>query len=168
MSGECVVFKRMRITLSELRSVIREEIRRSCLLTEAACPVCGTDGAYIGLHKVECVNPSCRHFVEPPAPADDNVEGLPGGWPPWGEVRKIVYLTAARDKNAEVEFMSLMKAMRAVGENFLVDMVIQYMTDACRSDDDDQKEGADTDHYTGLVLDEIEGFYTDVLGMPTD
>lgn len=28
------------------------------------CPVCGTDGAYIGLSKVECLNRDCKYFDE--------------------------------------------------------------------------------------------------------
>ena len=53
----------MKIKWNSLRRLIREEIKRSGLLTEVACPVCGTEGAYVGLHDVECVNPKCRHYV---------------------------------------------------------------------------------------------------------
>lgn len=31
----------------------------------ANCPTCGVPGAYIGLKRVECVNPDCEHFVLP-------------------------------------------------------------------------------------------------------
>lgn len=48
--------------LNGLRQLIREEIKRS-LLTEVACPVCGAEGAYVGLRKVECTNPSCKFYV---------------------------------------------------------------------------------------------------------
>lgn len=36
-----------------------ENLRR---ITEAKCPGCGHDGAYIGLNSVECSNPSCKFF----------------------------------------------------------------------------------------------------------
>ena len=52
----------MRNGLNGLRRLIREEIARS-LLVEVACPVCGVEGAYVGLHKVECANPSCKFYV---------------------------------------------------------------------------------------------------------
>lgn len=52
----------MKIKWNSLRRLIREEIKRSGLLTEVACPVCGTEGAYVGLHDVECANPSCAHY----------------------------------------------------------------------------------------------------------
>ena len=53
----------MKIRWNSLRRLIREEIKRSGLLTEVACPVCGTEGAYVGLHDVECVNKKCKFYV---------------------------------------------------------------------------------------------------------
>ena len=58
----------MKSGLSGLRRLIREEITRS-LLVEVACPVCGVEGAYVGLHNVECANPKCRHY-KPSKPVD--------------------------------------------------------------------------------------------------
>ncbi len=31
-------------------------------LEETTCPMCGTDGAYVGLNAVECPNPKCNKF----------------------------------------------------------------------------------------------------------
>jgi hypothetical protein len=47
----------MKISLKKLRSIIKE-----CLLLEEKCPLCGTDGAYVGLNDVECPNPKCQRF----------------------------------------------------------------------------------------------------------
>lgn len=33
------------------------------LMLETKCPYCGSE-AYIGLNKVECTNPQCRHYVQ--------------------------------------------------------------------------------------------------------
>lgn len=52
----------VRIRLSALRWLIKEELS---LLTESRCPVCGTEGAYVGLNDVECVNPRCTHYAKP-------------------------------------------------------------------------------------------------------
>jgi hypothetical protein len=60
----------VRIRLSALRRLIKEELS---LLAESRCPVCGAEGAYVGLNDVECVNPSCTHYKRP-----ENVIGTAG------------------------------------------------------------------------------------------
>jgi len=45
----------MKITLREFRHFVRA-------LVESVCPVCGGDGAYIGLNDVECPNKACPKF----------------------------------------------------------------------------------------------------------
>ena len=47
----------MKIQLQALKNLIRES-----LLLETDCPVCGSDGAYVGLNDVECSNPRCDHY----------------------------------------------------------------------------------------------------------
>ena len=32
------------------------------MITEATCPTCGSEGAYVGFSTIECPNPPCRHF----------------------------------------------------------------------------------------------------------
>lgn len=66
----------MKIKWSSLRRLIREEIRRSGLLTEVACPVCGTEGAYVGLNNVECTNKKCRHYVPSEAAPEASAKSI--------------------------------------------------------------------------------------------
>lgn len=39
------------------------------------CPLCGADGAYVGLRVVECPNPDCKHHKPIPEakPVDETV-----------------------------------------------------------------------------------------------
>lgn len=61
----------MKITLRKLRALLRET-----LLLEEKCPLCGTDGAYIGLNDVECPNPNCDRFT--PSLAPTKKKGIKG------------------------------------------------------------------------------------------
>lgn len=45
-----------------LRAIISETVK-GIMLTEVKCPSCGSQGAYVGIHKVECENPACEFYV---------------------------------------------------------------------------------------------------------
>ena len=59
-------------------------LKRLISLNEAACPTCGTEGAYVGFSDVECPNPSCVHYLKPAATNDSEKQKYLDFWGLYG------------------------------------------------------------------------------------
>ena len=123
-------------------------------LQETTCPMCGTDGAYVGLNAVECPNPKCSKFKASKSGATSSSSNKPVKA---GKARWVVGIgfDPFREGKKSTDDLN--------NEHVIVDIPTKFSdADVKKAHDITMDDGADPDGTFGHTADYIE-YFTDVL-----